>query len=135
VAALLFFLCCGFPSLFESRANKKLGRVSCNICGTKIGYLRRAFIRRAQAPGGVMAGKGAEIMTLYQHARTLFKQMIHNLSEDDWASRHLHDRLADIQPSPQIIPAGYAVSSLTIALWQMGLVRQSPDVSTTDIDP
>ena len=66
-------------------------------------------------------------MALYQQAHILLKQFLHNLNEEDWASRHVADREPDnLGPSAETI-SDIPVSSLSLALRQMGLVRQSPE--------
>lgn len=73
-------------------------------------------------------------MALVQNARTLIKQFLHNLDEADWISRHVADRGPDLPKSAQLYGADRSTSSLSLALSQMGLVRQSQDATPLDFD-
>ena len=73
-------------------------------------------------------------MALVQNARTLIQQFFHNLDEADWASRHVADRGPDLPNSSEFYGAERSTSSLSLALSQMGLVRQSPDPAPIEYD-
>ena len=73
-------------------------------------------------------------MALVQRARKLIQQFLHNLDEADWVSRHVADRGPD-QPEPsKFYGADQSTSSLSLALRQMGLVRQSPEAVPLDYE-
>ena len=73
-------------------------------------------------------------MTAVQHAQTLIKQFLHNLDEADWVSRHVADRGPDLPDPSRLYGADRSVSSLSLALRQMGLVRQTPESALIDYD-
>ncbi len=66
-------------------------------------------------------------MTLIHHARTLIQQFLHNLDEADWVSRHVADSGPDLPQTSPFYGADTSTSSLSLALRQMGLVRQPPE--------
>ena len=67
-------------------------------------------------------------MSLVNHARILIKQFFHNLDEVDWVSRHVADRGPDLPQANPFYGADSSTSSLSLALRQMGLVRQTPEI-------
>ncbi len=54
-------------------------------------------------------------------------QFLHNLDEANWISRHVADRGLDLPNLSRLYGADGSASSLSLALGQMGLVRQSSD--------
>lgn len=69
------------------------------------------------------------------HAQLLIKQFLHNLDEADWVSRHVADGSVDLPQSVNTAGPDRSVSSLSLALQQMGLVRQSTDNGTRYSSP
>ena len=67
------------------------------------------------------------MMSPLKHAQFLFRQMIHNLDEPGWASRHVDDQENE-GPTHRLQADNVGgVSSLALALNTIGLVRQSSD--------
>ena len=68
-------------------------------------------------------------MAIYKKAHTLVKQFFLNLLADDWVYRHAQDIEPDYPaPLPEAGPDVH-VSSLSLALNQMGIHRHSPGQS------
>jgi len=61
-------------------------------------------------------------MKVIRQCRTWIDQLVHNLSEEGWASRHLDDA-AKSETSHTV----NKTTSLSLALGMMGLVRQHSD--------
>ena len=80
-----------------------------------------------------LAGKKQD-MKFYYRAQTLLKQFIHNLDEDNWASRHVGDAGPDLPAAAEPALSGRGVSSLSLALQQMGLIRQPIESSWREFD-
>lgn len=71
-------------------------------------------------------------MTIYQRARIVFKQFMVNLNEDNWVYRHSADREPDLpKPFTESLP-GVPVSSLSLALNHMGILRHSSEHPALD---
>ena len=77
--------------------------------------------------------EGVAVMTFYAQAQTLIKQFLHNLDEADWASRHVADQELGTSATRQFA-SRQSTSSLSLALSQMGIVRQSTDGPLMDYE-
>ena len=62
-------------------------------------------------------------MRLFYKLTSLFAQFVGNLSEADWASRHLADEGPGLSDNAEYLSKDSSVSGLSLALHHMGLVR------------